>query len=394
MKKKLKLIIVSLVLTFISCEKTDLTQNEANTTASKPYNPPNEGIGYTDVKSLYINNGLTSNGTCTKNILVFPSWGRYNQVIDYLDQQTETYCDAFDAQWGYLPDEEYDVKCDLLGFDEDNKLLQLENNFTFCSLRKKLNALEDAWLAAQGDGVWDGNADPDNHFIDDDTERALLNEGVEVIIGLGTRMDPYKIYKFNADGSYYVISNMNTTVLQQINNGTYVAGSSADVIKVIDPKPVPTPDCKYEVKDKDYEYDPNGVSKIQWKAKSYQSIGVQYPSQNSDGTWTMGSAMRTGKFVAKTRSFKKRSGGGWKTKRAWITAGIQGTSFVNCTETNPLDVMKERRRRKVKVKKSIPPFDGILPTLRQLSFQDNLLYSRHIKGTINFSKDYYDMPNN
>lgn len=181
MKSNLKLITVSLLFTLFSCEKTELKNEESNKPFSKiAVVDPNIAI-YGDIKAWQINNGISNN--CGKNILVFPSWVNYNQTIDYLDQQTETYCDAFDLQWGYLSDDLYEVKCNELGFDEDKKLLQFENNFTFCSLRKKINTLETAWLAIQGDGLWDANADLDNHFIEDDTERALLNEGVEVIIG-------------------------------------------------------------------------------------------------------------------------------------------------------------------------------------------------------------------
>jgi hypothetical protein len=240
-----------------------------------------------------------------------------------------------------------------------------------------------AWLNVQGDGVWDITTDPDEHFIEDDTERALLNEGVEVIIGTGTRTDPYKIYKFNADGSYYVISNMNTTASQQINNGTYVAGSSADVVKVVEVKPVPPIGCKYEVKDKGYAYD--GNSRIKWKAKSYRETGASQTSQ---------SYMIKGKIIAKTKSYKKKNNGGWKGKRAWITAGIQGNAFDACDVQISKDNMKDKNRRKVKVKETINPFVGILPQLHYLSFQDNTLFSRHIKGNINLSNDYYDMPNN
>jgi hypothetical protein len=70
MNKFLKVITLSLILTFISCEKTELTQNEENTTSSKaPTNPPN--VGYSDVVALTINNGISN--TCAKNILAFPS---------------------------------------------------------------------------------------------------------------------------------------------------------------------------------------------------------------------------------------------------------------------------------------------------------------------------------
>lgn len=373
MKKGLKLILVFMILTLISCENIDLTQDETNSTESK-INPTNPvGIGYTDVKAWYINNGLTS--SCTKNILVFPSWARYNQVIDYLDQQTETYCDAFDAQQPTpQTDDEYDNACLVANFDEDNKLLQFENNFTFCSLRKKINSLEDAWLELQGDGVWDANTDPDNHFIEDDTERAMLNEGVEVIIGLGTRENPYKIYKFNADGSYYIINNMNVTVLQQINNGIYVAGSSADVVKVIDPKPIPPVGCKNDIHD--IQYVSNGSDRLKRKSKVVN-----------------GASLSRNKIFASTKGYRKKNGK-WKNRRAWVAAAVtnidattNGLTYTNCSTEENAYGFKEKRRRKVKVKKTFNYGDT-----NTIGVHDNRVYSYHKKESLSVILDYYDLP--
>ena len=67
-----------------------------------------------------------------------------------------------------------------------NKLLLNESKFEedleFCSLRRKIESLENDWLDQQGDGQWDINADPDNHFIDDETERAILSQNKEINI--------------------------------------------------------------------------------------------------------------------------------------------------------------------------------------------------------------------
>ena len=392
MKKSLKLIIVSLVLTFISCEKTDLTQNEENTTASKAGTPP-ASVGYTDVKSWYIDNGISN--SCNKNILVFPSWDRYHQVIDYLDQQTEIYCDAFDAT---IPagttDEQYDYIADNLQpvpFDEDRKLFQFENNFSFCSLRKKIITLEEAWLNVQGDGFWDVNADPDNHFIDDDTERALLNEGVEVIIGpISDRPTTYTLYKFNADGSYYsiplitvsttdnTITNTSVlTALTQINNGTYIAGSNP-AVKYNPPVVIPpTPNCKTNIKEINYEYGNGERIKRKTKLSAY-------------------SAINRNKIFASTKGYKKKNGN-WKLKRFWIVARLANESAnaagminFNCDLEENLYKDKNKCRRKVVVKEA---FNNTGPTSPlTIKVQDNKIYSYHQKGaSLVFIKDIYDM---
>ena len=380
MNKSLKLIIVSMVLIFISCEKTDLTQGETNTVASK-INPSNPvSIAYTDVKAWNINNGLPN--TCSKNILVFPSWTRYNQVIDYLDQQTEIYCDAFDAQWGNLPDEEYDAKCDSLGFDEDNKLLQLENNFAFCSLRKKLNTLEDAWLDVQGDGVWNANEDPDNHFIDDDTERALLNEGVEVIIGpTDTKRTQYILYKFNADGSYYTIalttqSATSSTItntgaisaLQQINNGTYVAGSNTDVTLILKIDTPPAPDCEDSNAFRQY-FSTSSNTKIKAVDKYSHITMVSDP-----------------KVKAKTTSYKKKNNGGWKKKRAWITAQLVTVSGIQCgSGLMPAPEEKTKRRKNVKVKWDGSDLQSLNPGM-----VDDATFGIHKRESVTYNVDLFN----
>lgn len=378
--KTLRILLLSFVMVFFSCEKSEeVTQNETSTTMSKAGTPP-VSIGYTDVKAWTIANGLPN--TCTRNILVFPSWARYNQVIDYLDQQTEIYCDAFDAQWGNLPDEEYDAKCDLLGFDEDNKLLQLENNFTFCSLRKKLNTLEDAWLDVQGDGDWNASEDPDNHFIDDDTERTLLNEGVEVIIGpISDRPTTYTLYKFNADGSYYSMpitttSTTNSTItnptilisLQQINNGTYVAGSNP-AVKFNPPVVIPpTPDCE----------DSNAFRQYFATSSNTRISSVDKYSHN-----TMVSGP---KVKAKTKSYKKKNNGGWKKKRAWITARLATVSGIQCgSGLMPTPEEQTKRRKKVKVKWNESDLQSFNPGM-----VDDATFGIHKREGVTYNVDLFN----
>jgi hypothetical protein len=409
MKKSLKVFIVSLVLTFISCEKTDLTQAETTTTLSKAPTPP-PSVGYTDVKSLYINNGITSNGNCTRNILVFPSWDRYNQVMDYLDQQTEIYCDAFDAlQPTPQTDDQYDAACLAANFDEDKKLLQFENSFTFCSLRKKLNIQEDAWLDLQGDGDWDLTSDPDNHFIDDYTERSMLNEGVEVIIGpTDAKKTGYILYKFTGEGEYYTIALTTTsatnntivntgaiTALQQINNGTYVAGSNPNVIFYN--KESIQANCGDEVVYSDDYTNGSNISRFIAKSVMKNSLGTNCPTNGNPCTNIFPS-----KIKAITRGFHKKNGK-WRKRRTWIVAEICGSTMgsdanplIDCVNPKTEYKIKNKKRRRVKVKVKntnyIPPVGAPLRSDFTVT-ETNNVYSRHSQGDFVIMHNYKNLAN-
>lgn len=127
------------------------------------------------IESTQINNDVD----CENNILIFPTWEKYWETIELLDQMIEDDCDSFDATVpNNITDDQYDALADAAGFDEDNVLRNFEEDLAFCSLRRKIESLENDWLDQQGDGQWDINADPDNHFIDDETERTLLSQNV------------------------------------------------------------------------------------------------------------------------------------------------------------------------------------------------------------------------
>jgi len=86
-----------------------------------------------------------------------------------------------------------DSIAEIINYNEDQPLINLENSLNFYSLRKEIKFKEGEWLKLQGDGEWDLTTDPDSHFILEDTERTLLNVGNEFIIR--QTEDDYKIYK-------------------------------------------------------------------------------------------------------------------------------------------------------------------------------------------------------
>lgn len=341
MKTIFKLILVFLTIITISCNKEDVTENLNTTTQNRPGDPPPPvELGYSDITSTYINDGIST--TCAKNILIFPSWARYTQVMDYLDNQTETYCNAFDATVPVgTSDDAYDalaLAATPIPFDEDNKLKEFENSLQFCSLRLKLNTLENNWLAIQGDGIWNPNTDPDNHFIDEDTERAMLNEGVEVIIG--TKLNGI-IYKFTEDGGYYTIANMDYAALQQINSGIIPVGNT-NVVKVEPPKPNSnTSICKGDVSYRNY-FSTGSDTKI----KTVDKIKNRPTS----------TFMTETRIKAKTKYYRKKLGV-WSKGKTTITAKIEGllnVGFVyqGCGPEYSISVTKTKRRNKVKAKQT------------------------------------------
>lgn len=367
-----------LSLLFNSCDKAELNENEitqANKTGSQETMRQSSMFNY--IESINVNNGL--NTECENNILIFPSWEEYHLTIEKLDELTENYCNAFDANIpANISDEQYDALCESAGFDEDNILRQFEEDLAFCSLRQKINVAEDAWLDTQSEtGPFVGN-DPDDDFIDDETERTLLNEGHEVIIG--DRKKGYVIYKFIDDlGNFYQINNMDLELLQAINNGQVPVGNPNLVIH----SPKPSDDeCKQKVKEKEFEE--NGIYRFKRISKIRKSIDYE---------------IRYSKIRATTKGYKLKRGK-WKRRRTDITASIgavdsntNGFIYVECNKEQELLKTKSKKRRRVSVEKKCPDLISVNDKLDSWSIIDNKIYSFHKQGNFNVSKDFYDMPN-
>ena len=385
MKKNVLKIAFLLTLSFNSCDKAELTQDEitqVNKTSSQEAMKQSSMFNY--IESINVNNGL--NTECENNILIFPSWEVYHLTIEKLDELTENYCNAFDANIpANISDEQYDALCESAGFDEDNILKQFEEDLAFCSLRQKINVAEDAWLDTQSEtGPFVGN-DPDDDFIDDETERALLNEGHEVIIG--DRKKGYVIYKFIDDlGNFYQINNMDLELLQAINNGVVPVGNPNLVIN--SPKPSDV-DCKKEVKEIEMEY--GTVNRCKRISKIRKSL-----------TGAIMGDISPSKIKATTKGYKlkKRK---WKRRRTNITASINGINlstsgiiYVECSKEQELLVTKSKKRRRVSVKRKCPELVGGSTSDVSDSWNviDDKIYSYHQQGSLITNKDYYDMPNN
>jgi hypothetical protein len=372
----------------VSCDKNEISQ-DANSNTINSNELQKQSSIISGVESMYIN-GL-GNAGCANNILIFPTWNKYYATIDQLDQMIENECNAFDATVpNNTSDDQYDALALAAGFDEDNVLIKFEKDLDFCSLRRKIETLENAWLDLQGDGVWNANADPDNHFIDDDTERALLSYNAEVIIGDKKR--GYVYYKFLDDvGNWIEVKNFDLNAISLVSQGSIPSNNPNVVISK--PPLASSYSCKEKVKEVSYVV--SGDDRLKRISKVRPAFGTN--CNNNPCT-----SVQPSKVKAKTQGYKKKNGK-WKRRRLWIAAGINGQTqqasglrYIDCVSQNELLQHKEKRRRKVKVKATTTTYIPIVgvPQRYNNALQDNKLYSYHKRGNLIVNKDFYDMPEN
>ncbi|ASK31108.1 hypothetical protein CEY12_13765 [Chryseobacterium sp. T16E-39] len=307
------------------------------------------------VNSVYLDNGVST--TCKNNILIFPTLKSYEEAILLLDKKIEGYNDDFDQQTINMTDVEADDYAESISFDENKPLVDFERELDFCSLRQHILGLDNAWIAQQGDGMWNLDTSPDEYYIDDETERALLSLGSEFIVG--DCKSGYTLYK-RYDWGYvsFPITNVNTTIavltaLNTISNPTQqpinIGGATKDqvvgglkpfreinyTITVTNPSSSQSVSCRDGVKNKGQHLF-SSERRILWKHKLKDA---KFP--NTSGTTLMKTF---------TKSFGKKKGK-WKRFRATIFTGYYGkTSIpVQCTDfgNEPL-TGKEKRRKKIK----------------------------------------------
>lgn len=344
------------------------------------------------VKATYIDNGIST--TCSNNILIFPTLQEYENAIGKLDELIEQHNDAFDQQTANMTDEESDNYADAIGFDEDQPLTDFEKELDFCSLRSYLIPLEDNWLDQQGDGAWNLDTNPDNYYIDDDTERALLSIGSEFIVG--NCRDGYTLYK-RYDWGYISFSIADigsvTTILTALNNITnptvqpiningatpsqvndVLANYEQPVVKVVTTVPPTSSNsgsCRNYVKDKG-EHLFSSDRRISWKHKFKETGFLVHP-------------LLTDKTLIKTytKSFRKKKGR-WKKYKSTISTGFTGkTVDVQCSNPQNDDIPNElttKKRKKVKQR-------GYVSGNR--STQQNLLFSVHKQEGNTYENDIY-----
>lgn len=194
--KKMSLILVLLTICLFSCNKDEIISAENNNQTLIKSNIID------NVYSMRIDNGIVNSSK--NNILVFPDFNSYLEAIDKLEE-INSKNNSFNRD---------------LNNNEDQLLIDFENELNFTSLRLKINKEEEEWLKTQDFNNFDFENDPDNHMILNETERALLNEVGEVIIGNNKK--DFIIYKFMKDGTIITIENFDLETLSNLNTNGYI----------------------------------------------------------------------------------------------------------------------------------------------------------------------------
>jgi hypothetical protein len=280
-------------------------------------------------------------------------------------------CDAFENANSTLTDEQFELLSIKTGFNEDAPMIRFEEDLAFCSLRKYIYNKETYWLSQQGDGEWDLSTDPDSHFIDDDTERALLNQGSEVIIG--DLKTGYVIYKFYEWG-VVEIHNNDFVALQQMNTTGTIPTNNPNVQAVNN---TTSKYCTTEVERRN-SFDTGGNTKIKTLDKTKNFSGAP-------AIW------KSSKIKSKTKYYRKKAGI-WTRGKTTITAGFEGNYLEgnyfaeagNCGVEVPLDETRTKRRSKVKAK-------HIRQADVYINVDDNKLFGVHKRRSDVIKKvDYFD----
>lgn len=118
--------------------------------------------------------------TSQTGMLSFTNMDHFNKVLVCLENRVEDYNDSFEAAHPNTTDEEIEYIIDSLGWDEDQPLIDVENTFSFNSLRRSIETQLDAWL---NNATLDPSTNPDNHVITDEETRSLLTPDCKAVIG-------------------------------------------------------------------------------------------------------------------------------------------------------------------------------------------------------------------
>jgi len=281
-----------------------------------------------------------------KNILVLPDIPYFYSTVEDLDLMIENHNDAFDILTVGMTSEQADDYADATGFNEDQPLVDFETQLNFNSLRKKIETQYNIWLNLQGD-VFDYTTDPDNHFIEDETERTLLGVRADIIIG--DCRNGFTYYRFY-DWGYVTVpmdSNFNDVmdVLNELNTGATDQDTVEDIIKnngignTHGEGNPPNGPCITKHKHHKTEY---------YIFSNNRKVKVKFDFDSPIFNWNLPQ-----KISVKVVSFKKKNNGKWKKFRTNIHAGYQGklAPIGTCNTQAIIAQGKTKKRRRLKYKK-------------------------------------------
>lgn len=199
----------TLSLSLLSCEKEQTAETGLLNTKSSEFSQENcEFAPY----GFYFDNGVSS--ACVNNMMHFSSWESFESTVEMLEQQVENHEDSFVIPNNALSEDDLNDLEESSGFESDQPLIDFENGFEFCSLRRLERNAEDTWLDNSNQPGWSWDDYIEDGIISDPYEQTLYNPQHEVMIcGM--------IYKEMEDGLLIVNPNHPdaTKVLTEANQG-------------------------------------------------------------------------------------------------------------------------------------------------------------------------------
>ncbi len=305
----------------------------------KSLNPINTSEFQYDVKSVidYSSIQVKPKGFNGKSgsskILAFKDMETFLFTLNELERQTIELDNAFVEFYKDLDNEAINEKEEEIGFDEQRPLYDFANNLAFKSLFEKIAIEEELWLN-QEEPDW--NNDPDNHFVDLEELRSLLNVDGEVQIG-------NFIYKLTEDG-YFEIANgsLQSLKLLDVSNlgKTLLPANTVFVGDGNSQSKLSSSDCRSGKSDKAFET--FGNRRIKWRI--------------SHRTYVWGRSA-----IAKTKNYKKKRRR-WKKYRTNVLASVSGyvsginptTGDADCSvrsnDINPDRISKMKNAKRVTFK--------------------------------------------
>lgn len=296
--KKIIIYCITLLIIALSCKKEiDQFPRSANLKTSQ--------IPYSDIK-------------LEDSLLSFANMATFVSSLTVLERETHKWDSAFVAQNSLLSGDALSDYEDSTNFDCEKPLTDFESNYSFNSLRQKINDYEEIWL--NNETLID-STDPDDYFINDNVLRTVLNEYNEVIID-------GSIYKPMEDGTTIEITDCSMLTLSKIRQNLINIDTASNIIV--------------------HFSDVNRSNTCRMISKS----GYVYNGSNYRLKWVCSviSYPWAGYAKAKTKSYKKKRRR-WKKYRTYMEASISGkVTSGNCTQQTIPTVFVNGNKKQITAK--------------------------------------------
>jgi hypothetical protein len=174
--------------TLFGCKKEKSLNGELSNVY---YNSVQSKIPYSEIK---VREKSCKGENGSGSILVFNSMDALRQTIDDLDNQVKSLENVFYVRNYNLSNEERTDLQERINFESSQPISTFNEFLSFASLFQEIKNDEEIWLA--NDSL-DYASDPNNHFVQEESIRAILNTDCEVQVA-------DTIYKL-VEGGYYAI---------------------------------------------------------------------------------------------------------------------------------------------------------------------------------------------